>query len=336
MLPSFFRRERPDLEEHPAPIVSYRFQGSIDEIYATLVVRLHHTSAFDNDRLWKFAADFKTPGNRQMGFKLTKKREGSAELLVYCDPQIYIDAKVTFIRYIHDHITQKSTHVHRYRHYICANCSTPVENHKTVQRRLAAGKTDIVCVDCEERVLLIDLIEEKFASTAMKRKVRMLEAQSEVSIENDSQALTLLGHAFAISVEAGQLFHHTPNADLGIDGEIEFKNDQGQPSGARIYLQLKSGDANLYQRKHDGKDLFKLTNSHHANAWHPDNLGYPVMLVIHTSDEQIRWMNASDYLAEHGKQTKQIVFDGEPFTALNLVKLRNRILPQANSPDLPD
>jgi hypothetical protein len=59
VLPSFFKRERPDLEDHPAPIVSYRFQGGIEEIYATLVVRLHHTSAFDNDRLWKFAADLK-------------------------------------------------------------------------------------------------------------------------------------------------------------------------------------------------------------------------------------------------------------------------------------
>jgi WD40 repeat protein len=74
VLPSFFKRERPDLEDHPAPIVSYQFQGGVEEIYATLVVRLHHTSAFDNDRLWKFAADFKTPGDKQVGFKLTKKR----------------------------------------------------------------------------------------------------------------------------------------------------------------------------------------------------------------------------------------------------------------------
>lgn len=52
----------------------------------------------------------------------------------------------------------------------------------------------------------------------------------------------------------------------------------------------------------------------------------PVMLVIRTSDGQIRWMNVTDYLREHGAATKQIVFDGEPFTALNVARMRDRVL----------
>jgi hypothetical protein len=43
VFPSFYRRERPDLVGHPAVLVSYRFNGFLDDIYATLVVRLHHT-----------------------------------------------------------------------------------------------------------------------------------------------------------------------------------------------------------------------------------------------------------------------------------------------------
>jgi hypothetical protein len=50
------------------------------------------------------------------------------------------------------------------------------------------------------------------------------------------------------------------------------------------------------------------------------------MLVIRTSDGQIRWMNVTEYLQRHTKETKQIVFDGEPFTALNLIRLRDRLL----------
>jgi hypothetical protein len=50
------------------------------------------------------------------------------------------------------------------------------------------------------------------------------------------------------------------------------------------------------------------------------------MLVIRTSDGKIRWMNVSEYLRKAGKGTKQIVFDGEPFTALNLRKLGDRLL----------
>jgi hypothetical protein len=32
-------------------------------------------------------------------------------------------------------------------------------------------------------------------------------------------------------------------------------------------------------------------------------------------------------LRKHGRGTRQIVFDGEPFTALNLVRLRDKLLP---------
>ena len=61
VFPSYFRRERPELEDYPAVLVSYQFSGALDEIYATLVVRLHHTVPFDTDQLWRFAIDFKTP-----------------------------------------------------------------------------------------------------------------------------------------------------------------------------------------------------------------------------------------------------------------------------------
>ena len=40
--------------------MNYRFTGFLDEIYATLVVRLHHSDAFEQDKLWCYAADLKT------------------------------------------------------------------------------------------------------------------------------------------------------------------------------------------------------------------------------------------------------------------------------------
>ena len=43
----------------------------------------------------------------------------------------------------------------------------------------------------------------------------------------------------------------------------------------------------------------------------------------------IRWMNVTDYLRRHGPDTRQIVFEGEPFTALNVARLRDRVLEKA-------
>ena len=46
-------------------------------------------------------------------------------------------------------------------------------------------------------------------------------------------------------------------------------------------------------------------------------------------DGTIRWMNVTDHLKALGKKPpKQIEFTGEPFTALNLVRLRDRVFPR--------
>ncbi len=46
VFPSYFKRERPELDEHPSAFVTYKFSGMLDEIYATLIVRLHYTTPF--------------------------------------------------------------------------------------------------------------------------------------------------------------------------------------------------------------------------------------------------------------------------------------------------
>ncbi len=296
----------------------------LDEIYATLVVRLHHTTTFEKDQLLSFAADFKTLAGQVVGMKTARRAEGAGELTVYCDPDIPVETKAAFILYVHEHLKSKDPEVRRERHYICGNCHMLVENRRAVQARLERGLVDIACSNCEWRVIILDLIEEKFASDEIQHYVRKLERQARRAIDNESRELILLGHAFSIAGEAGQIFRPTPNSDWGIDGEIEFKNDKGEASGRRLYLQLKSGDSYLHKRKRDGREVFTIKNPRHAEYWQSHE--YPVMLVIRTSDGQIRWMNVSEYLKQRGGQTKQIVFDGEPFTALSVVRLRDRVL----------
>ena len=96
------------------------------------------------------------------------------------------------------------------------------------------------------------------------------------------------------------------------------------PSGQRVYLQLKSGDSYLHKRQRDEKEIFTIKNPRHAEYW--QSQAYPVMLVIRSSDGKIRWMNVSEYLRKSRGQVKQIVFEGEPFTALNLRRLGDRLL----------
>jgi small GTP-binding protein len=326
VFPSYFKRERPELEGHPAVFVTYQFNGQLDEVYSTLVVRLHHTSAFEKDQLWRFAADFKTQAGLRVGLKMTKQQEGSAEFAVYFEPGVTDETKVMFIKYVHEHLKLKAQDVVRLRHYVCPHCGTPVENRKTALTRLERGLTDILCVNCEERIPLWDLIEQKFASEEFQRRVREMEEQARASIDNESRELILVGHAFAIAGESGQLFRPTANSEWGIDGEIEFKNGRGEPSGKRVYLQLKTVAYYKHARKTDGKELLTIRDSRQADYWRTQD--YPVMLVVRTSDGTIRWMNVTDYLNRPGTQTRQVSFDGEPFTALSVARLRDRLFPK--------
>lgn len=82
--------------KYPAVLVSYRFTGFLDEVYAPLVTRLHHTKPLRQDELWRYAADFKTDAEKQLGVKLTRKAPGVGELEVYFDPDVSMEEKILF------------------------------------------------------------------------------------------------------------------------------------------------------------------------------------------------------------------------------------------------
>ncbi len=350
IFPSYYRRERPDLVGHPAVQVSYRFNGFLDEIYATLVVKLHHTDSFEQDQLWRYAADFKTLVGKQLGVKLTRRAEGAGELEVYFDPTIAIEEKIIFSKYVHEHLLQNARDVVRLRHYVCPHCGTPVGNREVAMRKLdqwlqrqppdtgkvgrhksgssPAEAPTIICADCEKRVPLWDDMERHFASPETKQRVRELEEQANIVLDSESKERVLVGEVISVAALAGQICREKTVSDHGIDAEIEFKNDQNEATGEMVLLQLKSGDAHLRKRKSDGAEIFTLPKERHAAYWM--NQKFPVVLVIRTSDGQVRWMEVRDYLkraSDNGqKAVKQIVFEGKRLDVMSVRRWRDAAL----------
>ena len=146
-------------------------------------------------------------------------------------------------------------------------------------------------------------------------------------IDNESRELILVGKVFSIVAKAGQIYRGYTNSDHGIDGEIEFKDDQGHASGRRLYMQLKSGDSYLQKRLEDGAEVFQIQNPRWARYWQEQ--AYPVMLVFRASSGEIRWMNVTEYLkgkGQGGAAVRQIVFTGERFDVRSVRQWRNRVL----------
>jgi hypothetical protein len=156
--------------------------------------------------------------------------------------------------------------------------------------------------------------------------------------ELDTQALEqiLIGHMMAIAGEANQIFRPVTMFDYGIDGEVEFKDNDGKASGKRIYIQLKSGNSYLRTRKADGSEFFDVSNDRHLEYW--INQPVDVYLVIRQTDELsgqqvIRWMNVTRYLKRRNdKKSRQIGFDGEKLDMEAVWKVRDEFFTLHGTP----
>jgi hypothetical protein len=210
-----------------------------------------------------------------------------------------------------------------------------------------------------------------------------------INLDSESRELIVIGHAFAVANEAGQIFRLTPGSDSGIDGVIEFRNEQGDPGGKCIYLllsrsvpsmfritrnswsnsamkgpitdtriDLKEGseiefesDIAIESRNesremgsdrapvlwrsiessqvvgtNENREILVIKEPRYAEYWKTQ--AYPVMLAVRTSDGQIQWMNVTDFLRNQKKPIGEILFKGEAFTALSLIRLGEQLPPK--------
>jgi WD40 repeat protein/RNase P subunit RPR2 len=330
VFPSQYRREK-ELPRDPVIFVSYTFSGEWQTVWTTLVVRLWYSHEFEHRELWRNAAEFAFDGHT-LGLKIDNKQgEGTAAISLYFDKEVTDEVKAIFIEYVHRHLAKYACEVTRDRRYVCPECGKPVKDLDAVRRRLEAKKDFITCQECDEKVPFVDFIEQRLKSDPVAR--RILAMDETATRELDTQALEqiLIGHMMAIAGEANQIFRPVTMFDHGIDGEVEFKDNDGKASGKRIYIQLKSGNSYLRTRKGDGSEVFDVKDDRHLEYW----ISQPVdvYLVIRQTDglsgqQVIRWMNVTRYLkARKDNKSRQIIFTGEKLDMEAVWKVRDGFFP---------
>ena len=326
VFPSQYRREK-DIPHDPNIFVSYTFNGEWQTIWTTLVVRLWYSQEFENKELWRNAAEFKSSRGNLLGLKIDNRQgEGEATISLFFDVATPEELKVIFIEYVHRHLARYGCNVIRDRRYVCA-CGKPVMDQAEVQKRLETGKDFIICQGCDEKVELIDFIEQRLKSDPVARKILAMEEAATRKLDTQALEQILIGHMMATCGEANQVFRPVSMFDYGIDGEVEFRDNSGQPSGKKIYVQLKSGNSYLRTRQKDGREVFDVKNDRHLEYWVSQPVD--VYLVVRQSEERtgeeaIRWMNVTRYLKDRkDKKSRQIIFDGEDLNMQAVWKLRD-------------
>jgi small GTP-binding protein len=344
VFPSYCGLEKPTGPVPPKYFISYVFGGFLDDIYATLIVKLAYCGAFRLKELWRDAADFDTLADqRTMGIKLLRNEDGQGTLLVHFSRAVTPQEQVIFANYIHDHLVEKATEPQRQRHFVCPHCDTPVSNREVAMRKLAElGKeARIICVNCEQHMPLWDALEERFASDETKQQVAALQKQERFVLDARRKGKLLALEVAARITSADQKCFEIPGVeDEGLDLEVEFTDDDGRGTGKRIFLQLKAGNSYLQRRKGDGAEIFKIKKQAWVDYWMKQEC--PVLLVIGTFPDErdefrkgsqerfvdIRWMEINEDLRLESKDgtqpVKQIVFKGETLDTLSVRGWRRR------------
>jgi WD40 repeat protein len=342
VFPSHCGRDRPKVVEHPSVFVSYTVKGYLDDIYATLVVKLADSESFTLKELWRDAADFDTlEGGHRMGVKLTRESAGSGEISVYFGPGVTQEQQVIFANYIHAHLKSGSEQVQRLRYYVCPECNTPKGNPQVLMEKLLDKKqeADTECDKCGERFGLWDALEKKFASKKVHEQVEGLQAEDVIRLDSRRKGKLLTLEVGARITSADQKCFEIPaTEDEGLDMELEFTDDEGKGTGNRLYLQLKAGNSYLRMRKKDGVEIFTIKKQGWVKNWLKQP--HPVMLVIGTFSKdqerlavkdklefaEVRWMEISSYLKRESqggtKPVKQIEFKGERLDMTSVRKWR--------------
>lgn len=285
IFPSYFRRDRPDRPDAPISLVTYRFQGMLETIYASLVTRLHRSDSFDSGKLWRDAADFTGPTGTLIGVRLTRLQDGEGQLDIYYDQLPAPHEQVLFDRHVGEHLRRTATDVRRLRVFRCPACNIAMDKEAT-QRRIAEGKSFIRCNACDEepQILFFDELEQRFTDSDVLETVARERDAAQLRLDTESLVRQLVGEVYTVVATAGQIAREILVGEQGLDMEIEFKDDHGHPTGRSVWLQLESGDP-LFRHRREGESRVIPIDPHRADRWadHPE----PLHLVVRDDDGRL-------------------------------------------------
>jgi small GTP-binding protein len=164
VFPSQLNLARPAFgNEHPPSEVTYEFSGSLEATYASLVVRLSYTEYFKREDQWRYAAEFSRNGHR-LGFAMDRLNESTGLLEIYFYPGVDDFDRVTFIRFITDHLHAKGIDIIERIRLYCPQCRKEVKDRDAIEARVSSGALDIPCQYCRSSIIIPRSIEERYRS----------------------------------------------------------------------------------------------------------------------------------------------------------------------------
>jgi TIR domain len=142
--------------------VVFSFEGSVQNIYAALVVRLAHSGLFKKIEIWKNAITYNASTGGVCGILLQSTDEGQGKLTLFFNTEASEHTKILFEEFIQTQLQRRSIEgtIHRQRIFVCNGCGFIVTN-QLVQLRSERGFNWVGCPVCDTSISLLDREEQQ-------------------------------------------------------------------------------------------------------------------------------------------------------------------------------
>ena len=179
VFPSLIKQKRPLQDAVPSTDgTSYIIRGSVENLYARMVVLLGYAPSFTRVNQWQNQSQFVTSEGNICGFKLIEDYEGEIELVLYYGNNMpkeeRDDFQVLFERFLYQHKVE----VTPFPSLTCPN-GHPQER-ATVLKRSREGKKSLFCDECGAKTDLPTPAEQNVFDFEMPEWLKQEEAMAQL------------------------------------------------------------------------------------------------------------------------------------------------------------
>ncbi|MBZ5622639.1 MAG: TIR domain-containing protein [Acidobacteriia bacterium] len=194
VFPGQFNRDWPDAPDPQGKHLTVKFEGPLQNIYATLAVRLAHSNAFRTSRasLWRNAAIFEADAGGECGLYLREFDDGGGELALFFrgQPLPSPETRFRFEAFVLSHLAKNALagSITVQRLFSCDRCGNSVPQ-AYVELRRAANFTWFEC-PCGGKV---SLLEPKERMEVERRAVQLMESDADRERDRRVSQLVIRG-----------------------------------------------------------------------------------------------------------------------------------------------
>ena len=152
VFPTQSRREALALRDSQRVVFSIAFEGQVQTVYATLVVRLAHSGIFEREETFRNAATFRRR-DAILGISVEEPNEGEGVLRVFAGEEPDEQAASWMIDYVIAHVQRRAVpgSVSLSDSVNCGGCGLEFSA-EILDAARARGKSETTCPVCDERV----------------------------------------------------------------------------------------------------------------------------------------------------------------------------------------